>query len=370
MQFYQISNWIKSNLSKIPLNHRKIISALVYGLMLSKRIGVACIGRAMKSKTTPRHNIKRVARYLENKRINIHQSMEALQYKLCNKKELLLISIDWTVLSDNGYQVLKATVVGDGRGIPIAYKTYKEESLKDKQTVYEIEMIEYLRTIIPEKTKVIIIGDRGFGRKSMLMASIEKNRFYYVLRTKENIKIKNDKYHGLVLDYQTEKEHIYELKDVIWPGFENKTKKKKEMKIKSKFVITQKKNCKERWILATNLYDMKAEKIIKIYYKRMTIEETFKDEKNLLYGFALEKMKLSSAERYDKMLLIICYAYLFLTLLGVLMEKEKMHRKIMANTVKHRTFSLFQVGLFYFKKYDYRISKLLKLLDNLIYVLE
>ena len=344
-----------------------MISVFIFGLLVSKKIGVAAIGRGMKTQTTARHNIKRLARFLANDKVDVEKSLLTLQKILCSQVKRLLISIDWTTITNYGYQVLKATVVGDGRGIPISFKTYKEGNIKNKQTLYEKKLIKYLSLIIPKDIQVIIIADRGFGRKSELADYIKKIGFNYVMRTKEDISVECEDFIGKIKDFKTITGRIYELKNTTWPGFIHKSKEKQRNRIKSRFIITKKKGCPERWVLITDIDNMLAETIVNIYYKRMTIEETFRDEKNVLYGFALEKMKLSSAERYDKMLLIISYAYLLIMLFGLLMEQKNMHRKIMANTVKYRSLSLFQVGLHYWRDFDVPIPKILALVDQLIF---
>ena len=101
----------------------------------------------MKSNATVKHNIKRIARYLVNDRISISKSMKKLQKIIITGTNRLVISIDWTIL--HPYQILKATVVGKGRGIPIAFKTFLEGKIKNNQTNYEKEMLKYLKYIIP-----------------------------------------------------------------------------------------------------------------------------------------------------------------------------------------------------------------------------
>jgi hypothetical protein len=366
MKFYQIYSWFKRNLSNICLPHRKMLGVFVFGILMSRRIGVAAIGRGMRTKTSAKHNIKRLARYLANDKINIEASLLALQKILYSGINRLLISIDWTVITNHGYQVLKATVAAEGRGIPIAFKTYKEGLIKNKQTIYEKELIKYLSNIIPDDIQVIIIADRGFGMKSELINYIKKVGFNYVMRTKGEYRVESKIFSGKLKDFNIIIGKIHDLKNALWPGLYHKSKSEKEKRMFSRIIITKKKGCKERWILVTDLNSMLAETIVKIYYMRMTIEETFKDEKNVLLGFALEKIKLSSAERYDKMLLILSYAYLLIMLFGLLMEQKNMHKKIMANTAKHRTLSLLQVGLYYMKKYDIPIPKILSLVGQLI----
>ena len=113
MKFYQIYNWFKRNLSNICLPHRKMLGVFVFGIMMSRRIGVAAIGRGMKTKTTAKHNIKRLARYLANEKIDVEKCLFTLQKILCSGARRLLISIDWTTITNHGYQILKATVVSN-----------------------------------------------------------------------------------------------------------------------------------------------------------------------------------------------------------------------------------------------------------------
>ena len=47
MQFYQILVWFKRNLKDIILSQRKTIAYLVYGIMISKKAGVAAITRGI-----------------------------------------------------------------------------------------------------------------------------------------------------------------------------------------------------------------------------------------------------------------------------------------------------------------------------------
>ena len=363
MKFYQILSWFTRNLSGIILSQRKTIAYLVFGIIVNNKASLIGIAKGMKTKTTVRHNLKRVARFLANKKINVQLSLLKLQEQLLKKQKEIFLLLDWTLLSDNGYQVLKATVIGEGRGIPFAFKTYKEGSIKNKQTKYEKDFLKYLKTIIPENIEVFIIADRGFGQKPELLKYIEKLGFYYIARNKECFIIKSSTYSGKIENFKIDLEKIYEIKDCLWPN--NKNIRKKQLL--SRLIIVKKNGFKSRWSITTNNNDLTKEEIISIYSKRMLIEQTFKDEKNLDNGYSIERVKLSSEERYDKIFLLISYAYLLLTLFGALMEKQNMHRKIMANTVKHRTVSLFQVGRYYYNKYDISIPKIFSILECIIF---
>ncbi len=176
--------------------------------------------------------------------------------------------------------------------------------------------------------------------------------YYHMYDTRIRYVIKNEEYYGKLKDTNTKKGIIYDFKDVIWPS----SKWYKEKSLRSRFIFFRGIKQKARWILSTNNNILLANEIINIYRKRMTIEETFKDIKNVERGYAIENIKLSNEDRYDKMLLILSYAYLLLTLFGVIMENKNMHRKIMANTFKYRSISLFQLGLYYFKCYQLEVA--------------
>ena len=176
MKFYQILSWFKRNLNKNFLSQRKTIAYLVFGLLCSRKAGVASIGRHMKTYTSVRHNIKRVARYIGNKRINIDNALKPIQNLILNHCKKLFIAIDWTKIK-NSFELLKATIVCEGRTIPFLYKTYDKSKNKNKQTKIEIEFIKKLRSEIPDNIQTFILMDRGFGQKAKLLKTIEKLNF-------------------------------------------------------------------------------------------------------------------------------------------------------------------------------------------------
>ncbi len=367
MELYNILNWFKRNLCEIILSQRKTLGYLVYGLLKCGKVGVAAIGRGMESNTTARHNIKRVARYLENKNIKVSKTLINYQKIVLNGLKTIYLIIDWTLIKNRGYQSLVVSIISDGRAIPLFFKTYKEGEIYKQQTKYEILMLDEIKKIVDKDVKLYIIGDRGFGQKPELIQHIDKLGFYYVERCKDSYYMEKNNYKGKMKDYSIKNNSINDLKDVIWPNIGLSRQKEKSFRLKSRLIFLKKDGYKERWILCTNDYESDSYKIILIYGKRMNIEQSFKDKKNLDRGFCFEKMRLSSAERYDRMLLLICFAYLFLTLLGKLAENNRLHKKIMPNTVKYRSISLFQVGKYYFLHIKIPVEHLLNIIQEILY---
>ena len=107
------------------------------------------------------------------------------------------------------------------------------------------------------------------------------------------------------------------------------------------------------WLLATSLSDPPA-RIVKLYSKRMQIEETFRDAKNHRFGWALRLARCSSTARLQILLLLHSIAMAAVSLLGAAATAAGRHRRYQANTTKPRVFSDFVLGVELLKRGDVR----------------
>lgn len=110
-------------------------------------------------------------------------------------------------------------------------------------------------------------------------------------------------------------------------------------------VVVHDKKMKEGWCLATSLDSKKATEVVALYGRRFTIEESFRDAKDLHFGLGLSATHIRDAVRRDRLLLLVAMAIALLTLLGAAAEKTGLDRMLKANTVAKRTHSLFRQGL-------------------------
>ncbi|MQA17658.1 MAG: transposase, partial [Pseudonocardiaceae bacterium] len=78
---------------------------------------------------------------------------------------------------------------------------------------------------------------------------------------------------------------------------------------------------------------------VRLYGRRFTIEEAFRDTKDARYGLGLSATHIRDPLRRDRLLLIGAMAMALLTLLGAAGESLSMDRMLKANTVKTRTHS-------------------------------
>ena len=107
----------------------------------------------------------------------------------------------------------------------------------------------------------------------------------------------------------------------------------------------------ECWFLISSLEGGPA-RISKLYARRMTVEQLFRDGKSKRNGWSLRDTQLSSPERLDRMLLILAIAYLLLCGLGLL-AREKHKPSAWCSSSKEQC-SIFTIGLIMLRKLDVR----------------
>jgi hypothetical protein len=107
-------------------------------------------------------------------------------------------------------------------------------------------------------------------------------------------------------------------------------------------VCVQKKGMQEAWCLAASSPDESAKNLIAYYGKRWHIEPGFRDAKDLRFGMGMSRLRVSTAERRDRLWLLNAFAVALLTLLGAAGEALGYDRHLKSNTAKHRTHSLFR----------------------------
>jgi hypothetical protein len=105
---------------------------------------------------------------------------------------------------------------------------------------------------------------------------------------------------------------------------------------------------KEPWCLATSLAERTAQDVITLYGKRFSIEETFRDEKDIHFGLGLSATHVGSCDRRDRLLLLAAIAHALLTLLGAAGEKVGLDREFQTSPKRGRALSLFGQGTFWY----------------------
>jgi hypothetical protein len=110
------------------------------------------------------------------------------------------------------------------------------------------------------------------------------------------------------------------------------------------FVCVKATGMKDAWLLATSFGDLAGSKVVRLYSRRFTIEETFRDIKDPRFGFGIEQTRIGEPARRDRLLLLTAMAIRLLTMLGEAGERAGLARMLKTNTAKRRTLSLLHQG--------------------------
>jgi len=329
--------------------HARRVASLANATTGAIRAGTLAVhaighGLATARRLDSKHAIKQVDRLLSNPGVDHWDLLSRwVPFVVCARQEIV-VAIDWTDFdADNQSTIAIHAMTSHGRATPLVWLTVEKQNIKDWRNFYEYLALERLREVLPEGVKATILADRGFGDHKLY----EKCRtlgFDYVVRFREAIAVtsaEGDKRkakdwipasgRAVLLRSPTVTNHRYALPAVV---------------------CVKAPKMKDAWCLATSLGDRSAAKIVELYSRRFTIEESFRDIKDLHFGLGLSATRIGTPKRRDRLLLIGALAMALLTLLGAAGESLGMDRMLKANTSKKRTHSLFRQGLLYYDRIE------------------
>jgi hypothetical protein len=276
--------------------------------------------------------VRRFERFLDNPAIEVRAWYEPiakqwLETQWQQLKEIRLV-VDGTKVGF-GHQLLLVSLAYRRRTIPIAWTWLKQvrgHSSAEKQ----IELLTYVKTLLPKKVVIFLVGDSEFGSVTVLK-ELNQWKWLYALRQKSNTGFRVGQYG----DWQALESFVKKPGDSAWlaKGFLTK-----QFAFPVSVLVYWKAGEKEPWCLATNIPNRKL--VLQCYKRRMWIEEMFGDLKK--HGFDLESTMLHTAEHLSRLTLVVAYLFNWLISAGA---------KIIHTGLRHvvdrkdrRDLSLFHIG--------------------------
>ena len=326
------------------LHEKRLLSLSngVVGVLHTAILSIHAIGAAYAAvaQRQAKHGIKQIDRWLSNPAFDVARLWSGWVAFVVGAREEIVVALDWTDFDKDDHTTLCAYLVTrHGRATPLLWKTVKKSTLKDKRTGYEHTLIETLHGLLRPEIRVTLLADRGFGDQ-VLYELLGLLGWDYVIRFRGGIVVEDD--HG-------ERKPASE-----WVG-SGRAKMLKNARVTADrtvvpaVVVVHATGMKEAWCLATSRADVKAQEVVKLYGKRFSIEETFRDEKDLHFGLGLSATHIKDAARRDRLLFLVALAHALLTLLGAASEEPGLDRTLKANTSKKRTHSLFRQGSYWYQ---------------------
>jgi hypothetical protein len=346
--------------------HAKRLLALsngVVGVLHAATLSIQAIGAAYAAvaQRQAKHGIKQIDRWLSNPAFDVARLWSGWVEFVVGAREEIVVALDWTDFEKDDHTTLCAYLVTrHGRATPLVWKTVTKSTLEGKRTSYEHDLIETLHALLRPEIRVTLLADRGFGDQ-VLYEVLGLLGWDYVIRFRECILV--------------EDKHCEQKPASAWVGG-GRAKMLKKARVTADraevpaVVVVHAKAMKEAWCLATSRDDVTAQEVVKLYGKRFTIEETFRDEKDLHFGLGLSATHIKKADRRDRLLFLVAIAHALLTLLGAASEATGLDRTLKANTSTKRTHSLFRQGLYWYQAMptmrDDWLEKLLTAFDRIV----
>ena len=327
--------------------HKKRVQSLAngaVGTMQAATLAVSAIGRALAQAQglEPKHAIKQVDRLLSNAGIDVDQSQALWAHFVVGAREEIVVALDWTEYDRDRHSTLALHLVtSHGRATPLLWKTVSKSRLRGKRNAHEDRLLKRLRAVMPETVSITVLADRGFGDAAFYALHWELD-LDHIIRFRGDITVTTaDGKSGPAKDFLLPSGRARMLRDVRVTGRDAPV---------AAVVCVWAKGMKEPWFLACGKGSgaRTAAQVVKLYGRRFTIEESFRDTKDLRFGMGLSSMRISRVGRRDRLLLLSALATALLTLLGAAGESLGFDRKLRANTVKRRTHSLFFQGSYYY----------------------
>jgi DDE family transposase len=243
--------------------------------------------------------------------------------------ETLVLVMDGSGVG-RGCCALMMHVISQGRALPLAWRVRQCPKGHFPEDLH-IAVVELVRELIPEGTKVVFLGDGEFDG-IQLQETMNEAGWWYACRTS----------HGNTATWEDETFHVEELGACLKPG--------RLIELKAVAVTRAAygpvmllccwaKGHAEPLYLVSNMSS--AEDAIDSYKKRFRIETFFSDQKSR--GFNIHKSHLTDPQRLSRLLIASWLAYIWLVYLGSLCKKERWQSIV--HRSKRCDLSLFQLGL-------------------------
>lgn len=302
--------WVLSVCPDLRRGQAKTLGELVTAAVPTQRATLANLGRAMAGNARCKHRIKRAARFVANRRVTVADGMAGVIARLARRDVPLVVALDWVEVRT--FHTLVAAAVAGGRSVPLPWASYPGWEPHKSQNNLEEGLIRLLRSLVPDRVRIILLADRGFGRAELARTLLGMTNVSFVIRIKPHVRVRHPAFTGKLTAYPVRRGMQRVLRGVQFRADDPVT---------VNVVIRWKKGLPEHrdgpWFLVTDLGKKTAVRLTELYGRRMEIEEFFRDAKSVRNGFALRHTQVRKADRFDRLLLVVVLAYLLLTGLGL-----------------------------------------------------
>lgn len=368
-----LEKWFERNIAFMHRTRAASLLATVSALLAGGRATLSHIGRAMQGRSRTKHKIKRVDRLLGNAHLALERTQvyQALARWLLAGVARPVIVVDWSDCEPgHRWLMLTAALTVRGRSIVLYEEVHRLSTYNSPRT--HRRFLRALLGIVPAHCRPIIVTDAGF--RGPWFKDVEALGWDWVGRVRNRIKVQtpgSGRWRYTTALYREATGRIRFLGTCLLSHRQPYTAGLYLMKQPSRGPGRPRKShggyaarrCRkqhhEPWLLATSLPPGAgmAARVMKLYSRRMQVEEMFRDLKDDRWGFALALSRSGSIERRQALLLVSTLASMVLWLLGQVANARGWARHFQANTERRRTvLSVIFLGREVLKQPHYEIT--------------
>lgn len=346
-----------NSLSFLHTYRRNALIAMSLSLVHGASLTLTSIGRHLPGAARVKHKIKRVDRFLGNPLVqrDIPDIYQAITQRVISGLSCCIIAVDWSSCWRQDYQMLRASLLCDGRAIPLLNRL--EPLSRQGNHQVHIQFLNQLRAIIGPEKKVVIVTDAGF--LSPWFLHVQSLGWHFVGRLRNNIHSMLDSNREWV-DVESLTQNATSTPSALGAGVINKKGKgsvrgyfyhckprpqgRRTKRIKHGAADKEyRRGAKMPWLIFSSVDSNKARNIINIYKKRMQIEQNFRDEKNRRFGFGLRHSGSTDMLRLGVLCMLSAVASTLLWFIGYMLEEKGKQFEYQANTTRRRRILSYQM---------------------------
>jgi len=346
-------NFFRDALAPFHKYRQNALLDATIALMNGASLTLTSIGRHLPGMAQVKNKIKRVDRLLGNDSLHrdIPLIFKNIISMLTSQLSLCIIAVDWSGYPSQEYHVLRASLLCDGRALPLL--SWIVPSEKQQNAKIQNAFLDALADAVNPDARVVIVTDAGFQNawfghiKSLgwdFIGRIRGNKQLRLARKgecwfrRQELQASNKpEYLGpgtlSRAEYARCDGHFYLHKKEA----KGRKHKHSRCRIRRKSQMSDGRSAaKEPWLIFSSTDDFKPREIMKLYSRRMQIEQNFRDEKSERFGFGLRASYSRSAERMLVLSLLATLSTIVLWLIGYHAENKGLHLKYQANSIKTR----------------------------------
>jgi len=280
------------------------LALLIVGMWCSQSVYLSVIARKIPIRAKKLSLAKRFERFLSNQAVDVKTWYEPWARWLLQSASVggtVHLVVDTTKVSAYRRQLMIA-VAYQRRTLPIAWDwvEYRRGHCPAK---LQVQLLKYVQTLLPVGVKVSFVGDSEFGNVTVIK-QLNKWGWDYALRQKGRTLFRQAHDH----DFRRLDTIDVTRGECIWLGNVRLTAQECRVHV----MIYWKNGEKEPWILATN--QLSGLPTVRLYNRRMWIEEMFGDMKG--HGVNLELSRLRTSDRLSRLTMAVCILYVWLVTMG------------------------------------------------------